>query len=172
MYELTLFLKDISGLSKRFLGIHRPDRHRRILPRWWRLSYEKQTLMQGEPRDVKKQKICNTFIFVIHYSNQFWVALLRLGSLLRFCHPPTLAGDKWTELVNPMSLDMHYFEKNRELINQTASSMEEAIKEAGFNFVDCPDEFLKEITDGVGNSYARDLFEYLKLRRDFQKNES
>ena len=69
-----------------------------------------------------------------------------------------------------MSLDMHYFEKNKEFVTKTASKMEEAIKEAGFDFTNCPDEFLKEIADGAGNSYARSLFEYLKIRRNLQKN--
>ncbi len=72
-----------------------------------------------------------------------------------------------------MSLDMYYFDKNREFVMQTASNMEEAIEEAGFDFVNCTDEFLKEITEEVGHSYARALFEYLKLRRDLQqKNNS
>lgn len=71
-----------------------------------------------------------------------------------------------------MSLDMYYFDKNREFVTQTASSMEEAIEEAGFDFVNCTDEFLKEITEGAGNSYARALFEYLKIRRDLQKDKS
>lgn len=69
-----------------------------------------------------------------------------------------------------MSLNTSYFEKNRDLVSQTASKLEEAIEEAGFEFIKCPDEFLKEITDGVGNSYARALFEYLKIKRDYQKN--
>ena len=71
-----------------------------------------------------------------------------------------------------MSLDMYYFEKNKEFVTQTASGMEEAIKEAGFDFVNCTDEFLKEITEGAGNSYARALFEYLKIRRNLQKDKS
>ena len=41
---------------------------------------------------VKKNEVCNFPIFVIYYLNQSWVALLRLGVYLRFCHPPTLAG--------------------------------------------------------------------------------
>jgi len=49
--------------------------------------------------------------------------------------------------------------------------MEEAIREAGFDFVNCTDEFLKEITEGAGNSYARALFEYLKVRRDLQQKD-
>ena len=69
-----------------------------------------------------------------------------------------------------MSLDMYYFDKNREFVTQTASIMEEAIREAGFDFVNCTDEFLQEITEGAGNSYARALFEYLKVRREFQKD--
>jgi hypothetical protein len=71
-----------------------------------------------------------------------------------------------------MSLDMYYFEKNREFVTQTVSGMEQAIKEAGLDFVNCSDEFLKEVADGAGNSFARALFEYLKVRRNFQKNES
>ncbi len=71
-----------------------------------------------------------------------------------------------------MSLDMFYFDKNREFVTQTASGMEKAIEEAGFDFVNCTDEFLKEITEGAGNSYARALFEYLKIRRDLQKDKS
>jgi hypothetical protein len=50
--------------------------------------------------------------------------------------------------------------------------MEEAIREAGFDFVNCTDEFLKEITEGAGNSYTRVLFAYLKIRRDLQKDKS
>ena len=69
-----------------------------------------------------------------------------------------------------MSLEMYYFDKNREFATQTASSLEEAIEEAGFDFVNCTDEFLKEITEGAGNSYARALFEYLKVRRELQKD--
>lgn len=71
-----------------------------------------------------------------------------------------------------MSLDMYYFDKNREFVTQTASSMEAAIKEAGLDFVNCTDEFLKEITEGAGNSYARALFEYLKIRRNLLKDTS
>lgn len=71
-----------------------------------------------------------------------------------------------------MSLEMYYFDQNREFVTQTASIMEEAIREAGFDFVDCTDEFLKEITEGAGNSYARALFEYLKVRRELQKDKS
>ena len=71
-----------------------------------------------------------------------------------------------------MSLEMYYFDKNREFVTQTASIMEEAIREAGFDFVNCTDEFLKEITEGAGNSYARALFEYLKVRRELQKDKS
>lgn len=70
-----------------------------------------------------------------------------------------------------MSLDMYYFDKNREFVTQTTSNMEEAIREAGFDFVNCTDEFLKEITEGAGNSYARALFEYLKVRRDLQQKD-
>ena len=69
-----------------------------------------------------------------------------------------------------MSLDMHYFEKNKEFVTKMAAGMEDAIKEAGFDFTNCSDEFLKEIADGVGNSFARSLFEYLKIRRNLQKN--
>ncbi len=69
-----------------------------------------------------------------------------------------------------MSLDMYYFDKNREFVTQTASIMEKAIREAGSDFVNCTDEFLKEITEAAGNSYARTLFEYLKIRRDLQQN--
>ncbi len=71
-----------------------------------------------------------------------------------------------------MSLEMYYFDKNREFVTQTASIMEEAIREAGFDFVNCTDEFLKEITEGAANSYARALFEYLKVRRELQKDKS
>ena len=49
--------------------------------------------------------------------------------------------------------------------------MEEAIREAGFDFVNCTDEFLKEITESAGNSYARVLFGYLKIRRNLQQND-
>ena len=38
-----------------------------------------------------------------------------------------------------------------------ASGMEDAIKVAGFDFINCSDEFLKEIADGAGNSFARSL---------------
>ena len=66
---------------------------------------------------------------------------------------------------------MYYFDKNREFVAQTASNMDEAIREAGFYFVNCTDEFLKEITETAGNSYARALFKYLKVRRELQKDE-
>ena len=69
-----------------------------------------------------------------------------------------------------MSLDMYYFEKNKEFVTKMASGMEDAIKEAGFDFTDCSDEFLKEIADGAANSFARALFEYLKVRRNLQKD--
>ncbi len=68
-----------------------------------------------------------------------------------------------------MSLDMYYFDKNKDFVTQTASTMEEAIREARFDFVNCTDEFLKEITEGAGNSYARAFYMYLKSRRDLQK---
>ena len=69
-----------------------------------------------------------------------------------------------------MSLDMYYFDKNKEFVTQTASTMEETIREAGFDFVNCTDEFLKEITEGAGNSYARALYMCLKSRRDLQRD--
>ena len=68
-----------------------------------------------------------------------------------------------------MSLDMYYFEKNKEFVTKMTSGMEEAIKEAGFDFTDCSGEFLKEVAEGAGNSFARSLFEYLKIRRDLQR---
>ena len=79
-------------------------------------------------------------------------------------------GIKGLALENPMSLDMYYFEKNKELVTKMASGMEDAIKEAGFDFTSCSDEFLKEIADGASNSLARSLFEYLKVRRNLQSN--
>ena len=67
-------------------------------------------------------------------------------------------------------LDMDYFEKNREFVTKTANGLEEGFRQAGFDFSNCPDAFLKEIADGAANSFGRALFEYLKVRRDLQKN--
>lgn len=68
-----------------------------------------------------------------------------------------------------MSLDVRYFEKNREFVTQTANNIETAIIRVYGDIANCPEDVLKESTEAAGRSFGSTLFKYLKIKRDAQK---
>ena len=69
-----------------------------------------------------------------------------------------------------MNSDTYQLGELLSLVMHTATSVEDAIRGEGIDFVNCPDEYLKEKCDEMGDAYALTLFSYLKLMRDLQKD--
>ena len=70
-----------------------------------------------------------------------------------------------------MNLDRDFFEDNPEFILKIGARIETEMEKNRLNFANCPDEFLRNIADGLGSTFAMYLFDHLKNRRDLQKNE-